>query len=69
MRTGIQKITAHIPSVLLKEAQESTGLGITETIKAGLEKLAKAKVYQEIRKLRGKVKFSIDITELRKDKR
>lgn len=64
-----QKITAHIPKKLLKNAQEVTGKGITDTIKEGLEKLALARVYEKLLSLRGKYKFSIDLKELREDRR
>ena len=63
-----QKITAHIPVNLLHEAQLVTGKGITETIKIALNQLARAHAYEDLRKMRGKVKFSIDLEELRKDR-
>jgi len=63
-----QKITAHIPINLLQEAQAATGKGITETIKIALSQLAHAGAYEALRKMRGKVKFSIDLEDLRKDR-
>lgn len=60
-----QKITVHIPVSLLNEAQAVTGKGITETLKIALSQLARAHAYEDLRKMRGKVKFSIDIEELR----
>lgn len=63
-----QKITAHIPINLLHEAQAATGKGITETIKIALSQLTHASAYEALRKMRGKVKFSIDLDELRKDR-
>lgn len=63
-----QKVTAHLPVKLLHEAQESTGKGLTETLKIALEQLARAHAYEHLRALRGKVEFTIDINELRKDK-
>ena len=68
MQSETQKITAHISKSLLKEAQESTGLGITETVKAGLEVLAKQKAFENLIKMRGKAKLKIDIDDLRKDR-
>jgi hypothetical protein len=64
-----QKITAHIPSELLRAAQKVTNKGITETVKTSLEYLTNIKSFENIRKLKGKVKFSIDLNELRKDKK
>ncbi len=63
-----QKITAHIPIGLLKSAQAATGENITETIKIGLEKIAQQHACEQLLKLRGKVKLSIDLKELRKDR-
>ena len=63
-----QKITAHLPVDLLHEAQAATGKGITETLKIALDQLTRANAYEDLRKMRGKVKFSIDIDELRKDR-
>jgi len=62
-----QKITAHLPKALLKKARKATGAGITETLKEGLEILARMEAYEELRKMRGKVKFSINLEELRED--
>jgi hypothetical protein len=56
-----QKITAHIPKHLLAEARKVTGLGITETLKSGLEKIVATKAYSKLAKLRGTYKFTIDL--------
>jgi len=63
-----QKVTAHIPVKLLHEAQAATGKGITETLKIALSHLAHAGAYEDLRKMRGKVRISIDLEELRKDR-
>lgn len=63
-----QKVTAHLPIHLLQEAQDVTKKGITETLKIALRQLARAHAYEDLRKMRGKIKFSIDLKELRKDK-
>jgi hypothetical protein len=60
-----QKVTAHIPIDLLEDAQAVTGKGITETIKIALGHLALTDIYQDLRKLRGKVNFTIDVNQLR----
>jgi hypothetical protein len=62
-----RKITLEIPEDLLRKAQQSTGEGVTATVRRGLELLAASTAYTELRKLRGKVKFSIKLKELRKD--
>lgn len=63
-----KKITVHVPEALLEKAQKSTGSGITETIRRGLQLLAAAEAYRKLRALRGKVSISIDIDELREDR-
>lgn len=63
-----QKITACLPKELLHDAQAFTGLGITETLKAGLVQLVVSKAYEDIRQFRGKVKVSVNLDELRKDR-
>jgi hypothetical protein len=64
----VQKITAHIPVDLLHDAQSVTGKGITETLKIALIQLARTHTYESLKKMRGKVRFSIDLKELRKDR-
>ncbi len=68
MHSHTQKVTAHIPIELLREAQAATGKGITETLKIALIQLARANAYDDLRKMRGKIKFSVNIAELRKDR-
>lgn len=64
----MQKITVHIPVDLLHDAQAVTGKGITETLKIALTQLARANAYDNLRKMRGKIQFSLNLTELRKDR-
>jgi hypothetical protein len=63
-----RKITVHMPDDLVRRALDSTGKGLTATVKQGLELVAAGKVYQDLRKLRGKVHFSIDLRKLREDR-
>jgi Arc/MetJ-type ribon-helix-helix transcriptional regulator len=63
-----KKITVHIPQDLLSKAQESTGQGITETIRRGLQLVAASEAYEQLRKLRGKVKVSVSSRRLREDR-
>jgi hypothetical protein len=62
-----RKITLELPEDLLRRAQKSTGEGVTATVRRGLELLAASTAYTELRKLRGKVSFSIKLKELRND--
>ena len=63
----IQKITVHIPQYILQAAMEATHKNITETVKQSLQEIAHKKACEGFRSLRGKVKFSIDLNELRND--
>jgi len=62
-----QKITVHVPQDILQMALSATHKNITETVKAGLQELARKKAYDDFRSLKGKVKFSIDFNKLRED--
>jgi Arc/MetJ-type ribon-helix-helix transcriptional regulator len=64
----MRKITVHVPKALLQTAQAHTGAGVTETIREGLKKLASVHAQQELLKLRGKVKFSMSLEELKYDR-
>jgi hypothetical protein len=63
-----KKITVDVPADLLRRAQKSTGAGITATIRAGLQLVAATGAYDELRRLRGRVRFSVDWRELREDR-
>lgn len=62
----MRKITVHVPGDLLESAQAYTGGGITQTVTQALKRLASARAQQELLKLRGKVKFGVDLMALRK---
>jgi hypothetical protein len=67
METAKKKITVQIPESLLKKAQRASGLGITSTIRQGLQLVAAGRAYAKLRLLKGKVKFSVDLKALRDD--
>lgn len=56
-----RKVTVHVPEHLLVEAQKQTGSGITQTINAGLEKLAASAAYKDLLQMRGKHKVWVNI--------
>ena len=64
-----RKITIDVPTNLLRRARRSTGEGTSATVRRGLELLAARGVYEELRRLRGKVPLSIDVQVLRQDRR
>ena len=63
------KVTVELPSALLERARASTGEGITGTIRRGLEMVAATRAQDALRRLRGRVKFSVDLKALREDRR
>jgi hypothetical protein len=63
-----RKITVEVPGALLDKAQAAIGEGITSTVRRGLELVAATRSLQELRSLRGKVRFTIDLGELREDR-
>jgi hypothetical protein len=64
----MRKITVEVPIADLAAAQDYTGAGVTETVRAALAKLRAIHAQQELRKLRGTFKFSVDLDELREDR-
>jgi hypothetical protein len=67
MKTA-RKITVQVPQDLLRRAQDSTGEGVTETVRRGLRLVAAGRAYQELRRLRGQVRVSIRLKDLRDDR-
>lgn len=61
------KVTVELPVELLERARKATGEGITGTIRRGLELAAAMRAQDELKALRGKVKFSLDIAASRAD--
>lgn len=63
-----RKITVEIPDALLQKAQQASGAGITQTVRAGLQLLAASQAYSRLRQLRGKVRFTRTLAELKADR-
>lgn len=63
-----QKITVEVPSRLLEQAQKATGAGITQTVRMGLQLVAASQAYARLRQMRGKVRFSRTLAELKADR-
>ncbi len=66
--TKLRKITVYVPKEDLELAQAYTGEGVTETVRAGLKRLASMRAQHELRDLRGQLKFTIDLDSLRHDR-
>lgn len=63
-----RKITVMLPERLLLRAMATTGEGITPTIRQGLELVAAGRAYARLQGLKGKVRFSTNVRQLREDR-
>jgi hypothetical protein len=63
-----RKITVEVPMELLEKAQRAAGTGITQTVRTGLQLVAASQAYARLRQLRGKVRFSRALAELKADR-
>jgi hypothetical protein len=66
MGEATRRVTVNLPAKLLERAQAATGLGITETIVRGLEELKGNGERAALRRLRGRVRFELDLRATRK---
>jgi hypothetical protein len=66
--TTARKITIEVPAGLLEKAQEASGMGITQTVRAGLQRVAASRTYAKLRQLRGNMRFSRSWKELKDDR-
>lgn len=64
-----KKVTVHLPAELLEKARGSTGKGITETIRQGLELLAASSGYKVLQKYRGKYRPSLSMADIKRDRK
>lgn len=67
MPQEMRKVTVMLPKDLVDRATKASGLGITATIRKGLQAVAASNAYRHILRRRGKVHFSIGVDELRRD--
>jgi len=63
-----RKITVLVPPQLLEKAQRASGTGITQTVRTGLQLVAASQTYARLRQLRGKVRFTSTLAELKSDR-
>lgn len=63
--TAARKITVTIPGDLLDEARRVTGKGVTGTIIEGLDELRKRQQRAALVRLRGRVRFDLDLEKTR----
>jgi post-segregation antitoxin (ccd killing protein) len=67
MKTA-RKITVEVPLDLLERAQRASGTGITQTVRTGLQLVAASRTYARLRRLRGKVRFTRTLAELKAER-
>jgi hypothetical protein len=63
-----RRITVEIPAELLERAQRASGGGVTQTVRTGLQLVAASQAYARLRQLRGKVRFSRTLAEIKADR-
>ncbi len=63
-----RKITVEVPGELLEKAQRAGGTGITQTVRTGLQLVAASHAYARLRQLRGRIRFSRTLTEIKGDR-
>ncbi len=63
-----RKITIEVPADLLDKAQRASGSGITQTVRTGLQLVAASHTYAQLRGMKGKVRFSRSLAELKTDR-
>jgi len=63
-----RKITVEVPRDLLEKAQQASGTGVTQTVRMGLQLIAASHAYKRLHQLRGKVRISTTLRELKADR-
>ena len=63
-----RKITAAGPLELEDKARQARGTGITRFLRTGLQLVAASRTYARLRQLRGKVRFTRTLAELKADR-
>jgi hypothetical protein len=69
MTQTLRKITVEVLQTDLAAAQAYTGEGITDTVRAALKRLGQIQAQREFRKLRGSFQFTVDLDQLREDRK
>jgi hypothetical protein len=64
--SAVRKITVNIPADVLDAATRITGKGVTATVLEGLTELRKREMRSALRRLKGKVRFELDLEATRR---
>jgi hypothetical protein len=62
----VRKITVNVPADMLEDATRITGKGVTATIIEALGELRKREMRSALRRLKGKVRFDLDLETTRR---
>ena len=60
-KPAMKRVTVNLPDDLLRDAEQVTGRGITETLIEGLRLVARRRAYTKALELRGKLDLRIDM--------
>jgi len=63
---GLKKITVNLPEDVLENVMRITQSGITDTLIQGLKELEKKSKRSALRKLKGKIRFQLNLNETRR---
>ncbi len=66
MADAVRKITVNLPVDDLDRAMRITGKGLTPTLLEGLREIERSAKRSALRKLRGKVRFDLDLRKTRR---
>ena len=66
MPAALKKVTVNLPERTLSRAMQVTGRGITPTIVEALEELERRSRRSDLRALRGKISFDLDLARTRR---
>ncbi len=69
LKMGLRKITVEAPLELLEKARRASGEGTTQRVRTGLRLVAASQNYSQLCQLRGKVRFTRTLPELKADRR
>ncbi len=67
MARHMKKLTIEVSADLLERATTANGEGVPPTVRRGLELIAAGGAYGRLQRFRGKVKFGIKLSDLRRD--
>ena len=62
-----RKVTVLLPTELIKLALTASGVGLTPTLRKGLELVATKDTYKRLLDSKGKFELDIDLKDLRRD--